>query len=311
MASPLVSVVIPTYNRADLLQRAIRGALAQTYVHLEVIVADDASTDDTAAAVAGITDSRVTYIRHGANRGVSAARNMAIRAAKGELIAFLDDDDVWLPDKLEKQVPLFGLPQVGLICCGIEGVDREGRRQWVSRPYLRGHIYEALLFKNYFITSTVVVRRSCLEEDHLFDEALTAHEDYDLWLRIAENWAVDYVPEVLAQSAAFAHSRLNSPSRIVPIYEQLVVRFAAYHYASPVLRRRVMAYRYYTLAGVHGVNGQTGQACRAYLRSLAIWPFNLKAWASLAAVCLGPGPYRRFDRAKTQALRLANRLHAR
>ena len=273
-----------------------------------MIVVDDASTDDTAAAVAGIPDPRVTGIRHSANRGVSAACNTGIRASRGELIAFLDDDDVWLPGKLARQVPLFDLPQMGLVYCGIEGVDREGRRQWASLPYLRGRIYKKLLFKNYFHTSTVMVRRCTLEDDHLFDETLTAHEDFDLWLRIAESWAADYVPEVLVQPAAFNHNCLNSPSQIVPMCEELITRAATYHYPSPVLRRRVLAYRYYTLAGVHGVNGHTGRACRAYRHSLVIWPFNLKAWGGLAAVCLGRGFYRRFDRVRVGLLQLSNRL---
>ena len=102
--SPVVSVIIPTYNRAHLIGRAIRSVLDQTYQDWELIVVDDASTDDIPGIVKGFTDGRVKYIRHDENKGAAAARNTGIQAARGAYIAFLDSDDEWLPEKLERQV---------------------------------------------------------------------------------------------------------------------------------------------------------------------------------------------------------------
>ena len=306
LAFPLVSVIIPTYNRADLLPGAIRSVLAQSYSHLEVIVVDDASTDDTAAAVAGITDPRVTCIRHSANRGVSAAQNTGIRAAKGELIAFLGDDDAWLPNKLARQVPLFERPEVGLVYCGVEVVDREGKRLGAYRPYKRGRIYEELLFKNYLHAPAVVVRRSCLGDDHLFDEGLSALEDYDLWLRIAATWSVDYVPEALVHIAGFPREHLTSAQRVIPTYEPFIAKFATYRYSSSRLRRRVLAYRYYEFAHALAADGQLVSARQRYLWSLGIWPLNPKCWLSLVVTLGGPWLHRRTDRFRALIAQLLN-----
>lgn len=114
---PKVSVVIPTHNRSSLLRRAIQSVLDQTYQDFEIIVVDDASTDDTEAVVKGFADERIRYVRHSENRGEAASRNTGIRLAKGEYIAGHDDDDVWLPPKLEKQVKAFekASPKVGVV----------------------------------------------------------------------------------------------------------------------------------------------------------------------------------------------------
>ena len=295
---------MPTFNRCELLLRAIASVLAQSYSCLEVIVVDDASTDGTAAALAGIADPRVTYIRHSANCGVSAARNTGIRASKGELIAFQDDDDVWLPGKLAKQVPLFEHPEVGLVYCGVEAVDREGRRRWVSWPFKRGRIYEALLFKNYIYTPAVVVRRSCLAGGNLFDKGLRAHGDHDLWLRITDTWAVDYVPEVLVQIAGFPREHLTGVHQVVPTFEPYIARFRTYHYRSPWLRRQVLAYRHYEFANALATAGQLAAARRQYLRCLGYWPFSPKCWLSLVATLSGPSLYRRADRCRAPIARL-------
>src|SRR4030043_1337098 len=106
-AAPTVSVIIPTYNRAHLVGRSIRSVLNQTYQDLEVIVVDDGSKDNTAEIVRGITDPRIVFLKHEKNRGVSAARNTGLKAARGKYIAFQDSDDEWLPQKLEKQLELF------------------------------------------------------------------------------------------------------------------------------------------------------------------------------------------------------------
>ena len=120
--SPLVSVIIPTHNRADLVPLAIQSVLQQTYTNLECIVVDDASTDNTEETVRTIIDERIIYLRHENNKHASAARNTGIKYARGEFIAFLDDDDEWLPTKLEKQVPfLLNLHEkVGMIYCWMD-----------------------------------------------------------------------------------------------------------------------------------------------------------------------------------------------
>jgi len=204
---PLVSVIIPTYNCAAYLDESIRSVLAQTYVTYEIIVVDDGSTDNTRTVLAPFWD-RIHYV-HQENRELSAARNTGIREARGDLIAFLDADDVWLPTKLELQVQtLQGQPAAGWAFAdfldfddsGVTGGSRfstwPGVREWFDRHRVGdggiacGPMYVDLLKANWIHASSVMVRRNVLAVVGLFDEACRVGEDYDLWLRIAQRYPV-------------------------------------------------------------------------------------------------------------------------
>jgi glycosyltransferase involved in cell wall biosynthesis len=306
-----VSTIIPTYNRGHGLLTSIESALAQTYPDFEIIIVNDASQDETGAIAGAIDDPRVKVIEHSENRGVSAARNTGIRAAGGELVAFLDDDDLWLPAKLEKQVPLFKDKSVGMVYCGMSFVDEAGNVGSQALPSRRGDIYSSLLFKNCTAAGSVaVVRRECFDVVGLFDEDLTAFEDHDMWIRIARRYRFDFVPEALAHYAAYAHDRLNRPSRLPQMYHRFIAKYDTYDYPSPLLRRRATAYRHYVLGTMHGASGAIKQARGAYIHSLALWPLNPKTWISLAVSLGGAGAARGLARLKARALSLANRIRA-
>ncbi len=197
---PSVSVVIPTYNRETTLKRAVGSVLAQTFPDLELLVIDDGSTDDTASLMRKIADPRVRYMPQDVNRGVAAARNVGLREVRGDFIAFLDSDDEWMPEKLERQLDLFErLPEkVGLVYAGVEAVTENGNRTR-QMPSDRGDVYRKLLLRN-IITgggSTAVIRRNVVATVGFFDESLPAIEDYEYWLRLSRFFKVDFVPEVL------------------------------------------------------------------------------------------------------------------
>lgn len=199
---PTVSVIVPTYNRADLLQRALDSVFAQTYRNFELIVIDDASTDNTDALLHGYPDPRLRVLRQPSNRGVAASRNWGMREATGPLIAFLDSDDEWFPQKLAHQVARFAvLPEsVGLIYCAVETVDSEGNlRTDLPAPH-SGYLQSRLLLNNFIVGgSCAMIRRSVLATAGYFDETLPAIEDYDFWLRIARFYAFDYLAEPLVR----------------------------------------------------------------------------------------------------------------
>jgi len=306
-----VSTIIPTYNRSGVLPATVESALAQTYPDFEVIVVNDGSEDDTRQIAERIDDPRVTVIHHAHNRGVAAARNTGIEAARGTLLAFLDDDDRWLPDKLAKQAPLFDDPAIGLVYCGVAIVDERGTVTRHAIPTRRGDIYRSLLFKNCTSASSVVVtRRACFEQLGTFDEDLPPFEDHDMWLRIARRYRVDFVPEPLTLFAGYRHDRLNRPSRAVHVYDRVMAKFETYDYPSPFLRRRVRAYRHYTLATMHGANGDARLARQTYLRSLIIWPGNPKAWIGLASAMAGARASRALTGLKAQLFDLVSRVRA-
>lgn len=198
---PLVSVVIPTYNRARLLRRALDSVFAQSYPHYEVLVVDDASTDDTAEMIAGYEDPRLRYLVQPENGGVGAARNRGMRESSGSLIAFLDSDDEWMPEKLARQVALFEAspPSVGLVYSGVEMVDSKG--WWhVARPNHRGLLHQRMLLSNFIVGgSCAMIRRRVVDTVGEIDEQLPAIEDYDFWLRISRFFRIDFVPEPLTR----------------------------------------------------------------------------------------------------------------
>lgn len=195
--APTVSVLIPTYNRAQIVTKAIDSALAQTYRPIEIVVLDDGSTDATRTVIATYGSAIVYHYQE--NRGIAGARNAALRLCSGDYIAFLDSDDYWLPEKLERQLSLFRQhPEYGMVACQCASIDAQGRFRQKNRPGRSGWILEPLFYKNFIRTSAAVVTRACIEAVGLFDETLRECEEYDLWLRIAARFQVGFINEPLA-----------------------------------------------------------------------------------------------------------------
>ncbi len=196
---PTVSVVIPAYNSAAYLEDSIESVLGQSYPHFELIVVDDGSTDNT-AEVMGSYAGRCTYVRQ-ENAGSAEARNHGIRLAKGELIAFLDADDIWVPHKLERQIEFFKAhPDAGMVYAHHVRVEKDGR----ERPSRRGledlpsgQIFEKLFVQNIIPTSSVILTREAIEKVGMFGADLRRAQDFDLWLRVAHDFNCYAVPEAL------------------------------------------------------------------------------------------------------------------
>ena len=218
----MVSVIIPTYNRAHVLPRAIESVLKQTYTELELIVVDDASTDDTAAVMTAITDPRVRYVRkeHG---GAAAARNRGIAEAKGEFIAFQDSDDVWHSDKLEKQLAYLRAERADAVFCAFHRCE-EGGDVWQTFPHeeIHGGVirYEELLFENLVSTQTLLARREVLQQER-FNERYPALEDWELALRIAKAFKLAYLKEPLVDVFVQRDSLSNHMDRIYAAHRLL------------------------------------------------------------------------------------------
>lgn len=201
-APPRVSVVTPTRDRARYLGLAIDSALGQGIPGLEVIVVDDGSSDGTPALLASYGD-RIRVIRRETGSGPSAARNLALAEARGEFVAFLDSDDLWRPGRLARQIPMLdAAPEAGLLYAAIDYIDADGAPSPVRRSDRgtpSGRILPTLLRHNVMETSSVIVRRTLVEEAGRFDPRYRWGEDHDLWLKIALRHEVLYdpVPSVL------------------------------------------------------------------------------------------------------------------
>lgn len=193
-----VSVIIPTYNRAMKVARAVASVLYQTFRDFEVIVVDDGSGDRTRSVLEHF-GTNIRVLLHEENKGVSAARNTGIQASQAPLIAFLDSDDYWLPEKLTRQIEFFRLHRDGLACQAEEIWIRRGRRVNPMGKHAKpsGEIFRPSLKLCLVSPSAVMLRRSLLDEVGLFDESLRACEDYDLWLRISCRHPVHLIDEPL------------------------------------------------------------------------------------------------------------------
>jgi glycosyltransferase involved in cell wall biosynthesis len=198
-SKPLVSVIIPSYNSRRFLIETVESALAQSYPHIELIVVDDGSTDDTATFLAPY-QGRLRYV-YQENRGPSAARNRGIAEARGELLAFLDADDLWLPDKVSRQVDaLCRSPRSGLVHTDVlvheQGTGRKYHRVTRKASYV-GQCSNVLFTQNQLTTSSVLLYKKCLTRVGMLDETCRHTDDYDLWLRIARHYEFCYIDEPL------------------------------------------------------------------------------------------------------------------
>jgi len=214
---PLVSIIVPTHNMAHWISDCVGSVFAQTYVEWECIIVDDGSTDNTLMVVEGLRrqNARLRYIGQEA-QGPSSARNAGIEECSGEFVAFIDADDIWLPDKLSKQMELIqSQPDVGLCGTRFEDVDAEGRllRNWdqVQVQYEIPEVInaEALAGKNCLpgSASAALVPKKCLDEVGHFDHRLRMGEDWDLWFRLALRYRIVVVPEVLVRIRRYTKER--------------------------------------------------------------------------------------------------------
>jgi glycosyltransferase involved in cell wall biosynthesis len=269
---PAISVVVASRNYGRYLAGAVRSVLDQTFSDFEVVIIDDGSTDDTPeVALRFLADPRVRYLRTD-GLGQSRAKNLGVLQARGPLVAFLDGDDEWLPTKLERQLPLFADPEVGVVYSGRTLIDPTGR-DLPTRPasFARGYIFDTLLVQNPVCFSSVVVRKAVFEAVGLFDPTLPLAIDYDLWLRVARHFAFDFVDEPLVRYRT-GHANLSS---------RITERIAA---VLAILRRSLLRRRNAETADPGAQGEAWGSTCRTMgFVSRATEPLAAAGWYVRAA----------------------------
>ena len=201
---PPVSVILPTHNRAKLLERSVKSVLEQSYPELELIVVDDASKDETEQVVRSLDDNRVRYLQNEKNLGTSASKNRGIREARFDYIAFHDDDDLWRPEKLEKQMRLLANAgeEAGFCYCEmvyhrLDGTEQLCPLRELSMVRKSGYIYPELLRRNFVGGPTLLIRKECLDRVGGFREDMIVFEDWDLALRLSAKYDAAFAGEPL------------------------------------------------------------------------------------------------------------------
>ncbi len=194
---PTISVVVTCYNYGKYIQTCLESIRRQTLTDFEVIIVDDGSTDNSAEQISPfLLDNRFNYIKQ-QNKGQANAKNRGLKETNARFVAFLDADDLWLPEKLENQLLLFDKPEVGVVYCGVSRIDTNGNPFPTARliQYLqprRNHVPEFLIYDNFVPFSSVIVRKECFDSLGVFDESLSMGIDWDLWLRFSTKYQFDF-----------------------------------------------------------------------------------------------------------------------
>jgi glycosyltransferase involved in cell wall biosynthesis len=277
-----VDVIIPAFNAAKYLPAALESVFSQTFDDWQILLVDDGSTDNTADVVAPFLDrfgSKIRFIRQ-SNRGLPAARNTAIRASTAEFLALLDADDLWLPCRLSESLKaLAERPQAGLAYGLITYIDSEGRLGGTfegNRRNAQGRIAPYIYMRQVELPCpTITFRRRCIDVVGIFDEAMRATEDRDLWLRIALRYEVAFVPKVLAYYRVSPNSMSADSQRML----KAQLRFIRKHYGSEGcgLRSRQIAWArvYKQQAEALMRQNRPWDALMSSLRAVALYPLDM------------------------------------
>jgi glycosyltransferase involved in cell wall biosynthesis len=307
--SPLVSVVIPTHDRPELGRAAIDSVRAQTYGDVDLWVVDDASEEPFTLSEDQHRDPRVNLLRLSEVQGGAGARNEGIVRCRGPLIAFLDDDDEWLPDKLERQVPalLTAPASAGAVECGYEML-RDGRLEFRYVPLPKPNLIRGLLERPMLCPSTMLIRREVFDAVGMFDASLERVHDWELWLRFADRFSVVSVPDVLVlrrhnefplrEAAAWTRSVYDS---LRPRVERLPVR----------QRRRVLAWHSYDVGMQLVRSGSVSEGAHAILEAWRLRPASVRYLASALAARLGPRAVGALSRLTASSRRVLRRARGR
>lgn len=284
--SVLVSVIVPCFNAIHTLDCALASILANSGdgIAVEIIVVDDHSTDGSVERLRDYGNA-IHLIALEANVGVSAARNAGVEVARGEFVAFCDADDVWYPDKLKQQLPLFANPAIGLVCSDIDLIDCMGEaieKPWRTR-FKRGWVYRDLLCHNFIGTSSTVLRREvCFAER--FNVGIRHAEDLDLWLRVARRWQVDFVDKPLLQYRLSASQATRNWNAMQDSRLQVICSHAS---SLPFfLKRKVIAAARFRYGMACWEERDFRKARRQFLRAVIENPISPWAWVRLAAAAL-------------------------
>lgn len=277
MTAPLISVIISNYNYGCYLSQAIDSVLGQSYPNVEVIVVDDGSTDDS-EAVLWKYGEEVRWFQQ-CNQGVSAARNRGIHESRGELVAFLDADDMWRPEKLARQVELLSRnPGVGMAYCGVQYIDASGQLHGINVSRQCGWMLKEIALLRWTTEgSSPLVWKKCFDRAGLFDVELSTSADWDMWRRIACYYEIGVVREPLVLYRLH-HSSMH---RNVDVFERDTLRAFLKMFDDPAaaeihpFRRRCYGKLYLTLAGSYLHVNRWDKSLKYAVRSILAWPPSL------------------------------------
>ncbi len=281
---PKVSVIIPVFNADKYIREAIESVINQTFIDYEIVVVNDGSTDRTVEIIQPYEKNIGLKILHRNNSGPSKARNEGVRAARGEYCAFLDADDIMMPERLALQVSSLdnkagvGLVYTDLMTFNERGIVHRSKKRFI-RPY-SGNVVEKLLIENFITTSTVMVRKECFERVAYFDETMKHSEDYKMWLSIAKRYEIDYLDLPLVKYRYHADS-LSSDRIAIHLSSYAVAQEfwesnEEYRREKKLLYRMSMANHMVMLSNAYRTAGMNKESLRWLIKALQFYPLLIE-----------------------------------
>ncbi len=229
-----ISVIMPTYNRGDVIERSVRSVLSQTYKNLELIIVDDGSTDNTEQLIHGFGDTRIVYAKQGRNAGAAHARNTGAGLASGEWIAFQDSDDEWVQDKLEKQMDYWRRhPEYAMVYCPFttyREADTKGIKtpsEEYTREELEGNILQSILIQNKIGTPTMLMKKESFFCVGGFDESYRCLEDWDFAIRFSQKYSIGFLDEPLVKVYRQEDSLSNKTAEYYAYRSRMIIQYKA------------------------------------------------------------------------------------
>jgi glycosyltransferase involved in cell wall biosynthesis len=289
---PKVSVIIPTHNRAEFLRSAITSILNQTFQDFEIIIIDDASKDHTREVITNFNDARIKFIYNHVSKGAAGSRNIAIMNSSCEYVAFLDDDDEWLPEKLKIQTCLLdnSPPEVGGVCTGYFTVEKMcGRILSTVNPEMID-----LPKGNPIATSSILLRRECFEKCGLFDESMLACSDYDMWIRISKKFSFKIIENTLVKYCVHENGLTLNHEKKARSLEILLKKHENFFKSDC----KGYSKQYLELGVIYCYNREIQNGRKAFGKSIVINPFEIRNYFNLILSLLGVKKFKKLKEAK-------------
>jgi Glycosyltransferases involved in cell wall biogenesis len=273
---PLISVIIPTFNRASIIERAIHSVLKQTHKNIEIIIVDDCSTDGTQSILNKFKNNNFFYFLHEKNKGPAAARNTGIFNSSGEYIAFLDSDNEWLPKKLEIQIRSFQKAKdIGLVYCDTIVLKNHQIVSIIPSPAIKnieGNIFNSLLIENFIDTSSVLIKKECFQNIGYFDEKFDCLEDYDLFLRICKCYNVKHVKDFLVKYH-FSENGVNG--KPIEMHVEKMGWMYEKHKDYYSHNKKVLAGKFFAIGNLYCLDNSYLKGQSYFLKSLHVQPCDI------------------------------------
>jgi len=289
---PRVSVIIPTYNRASLIARAVNSVLSQTYKDFEIIIVDDGSTDGTEEMIKKFTDPRILYIHHEENRGSATARNTGLRVARGEYIAFQDSDDEWLPEKLERQLQILESSprKVGLVYTDMWRIAGGRKLYWRSPTVSPERLPCRLMGIG---IQTAVIRKECFNKVGMFDEALHRFIDLEFFIRLSKHYYFYHLKEALVNYYLINKSISDDINALIESYERISRKHSVY-LCNTTEGKNLLAELQYVVGNILCQKSKFSEGKQYLFQAIRLYPLRFKYLVAVFLSVFGEDIYSRF-----------------